>query len=60
MADTLQTLALLNGKEAALIQAKHLVDQAGLAIAQLQAANYAEKASIVASLQGTPTIGIKS
>jgi hypothetical protein len=60
MADILQTLALLNGKEAALIQAKALLDQAGLAIAQLQAANYAEKAPIVASLQGVPIIGIKS
>jgi hypothetical protein len=60
MTDTLQTLALLNGKEAALIQAKNLVDQCAASIAQLQAANYAEKAPIVASLQGVPTIGIKS
>lgn len=60
MADTLQTLALLNGKEAALTQAKNLVDQCASSIAQLQAANYAEKAPIVASLQGVPTIGIKS
>jgi hypothetical protein len=60
MADTLQTLALLNGKELALTQAKTLVDKAGLAIAALQAANAAEKAPIVDSLQGVPGIGIKS
>ena len=57
MADTLQTLALLNGKEIALVQAKNLVDQAGMAIAALQAANAAEKTPIVASLQGVPGIG---
>ncbi len=57
MADTLQTLALLNGKELALTQAKTLVDKAGLAIAALQVANAAEKAPVVASLNGLDTIG---
>jgi hypothetical protein len=57
MADALQTLALLNGKEAALTQAKALVDQCAASIAKLQAANYAEKVPVVASLQGLDSIG---
>jgi hypothetical protein len=57
MADALQTLALLNGKEAALSQAKSLVDQCAAALARLQASNYAEKAPVVASLQGLDSIG---
>jgi hypothetical protein len=60
MADTLQTLALLNGQEIALTQAKGLVDQCGAAIGQLQAANAALKAPVVTSLQGVQGIGIKS
>jgi hypothetical protein len=60
MADTLQTLALLNGKEIALAQARALAGQCVVAIDKLQMANAAEKAPIVASLQGVPTIGIKS
>jgi hypothetical protein len=57
MADTLQTLALLNGKEAALIQAKHLVDQCAASIAKLQVENYNTKVPVVASLQGLDSIG---
>lgn len=60
MADALQTLALLNGKELALTQAKNLVDQAGAAIARLQVANAAEKAPVVASLNGLDNIGVYS
>jgi hypothetical protein len=60
MTDTLQTLALLNGKEIALAQARALAGQCVVAIDKLQMANAAEKAPIVASLQGVPTIGIKS
>ena len=49
-ADTLQTLALLNGKEIALTQAKNLVDQVGLSLAALQSANAAEKAPWVTAI----------
>jgi hypothetical protein len=60
MADALQTLALLNGKELALTQTKNLVDQVGLAIGALQVANAAAKAPVVASLQGLDSIGVYS
>jgi hypothetical protein len=57
MADALQTLALLNGKETAFIQAKNLVDQCAASIAKLQTENYNTKMPVVASLQGLDSIG---
>jgi hypothetical protein len=57
MADALQTLAFLNGKEIALAQARALAGQCVVAIDQLQVANAAEKAPVVASLQGLDSIG---
>ena len=60
MADALQTLALLNGKEIALSQAKTLADKLAAAIGALQVANASEKAPVVASLNGLDSIGVYS
>lgn len=57
MADPLQSLYFLNGKEQALGSMKSRVDQLSLDLAAMQVANAAEKAPVVASLNGLDTIG---
>ena len=57
MADPLQSLYFLNGKEQALGSMKSKVDQLSLDLATMQVANAAEKAPVVASLNGLDTVG---